>query len=55
VGLYTFLHECKLHNADLGDTGQLQAEVCLFKHKTDVETKVMKLHQIKAVGKSLYE
>jgi len=55
VGLYTFLHERKLHNADLSDTGQLQAEVCLLKHKTDVGTRVMKLHQIQAVGQSLYE
>ena len=54
-GLYTLLHECKLHNADLRDTGQLQAEGCLFKHKTDVGTKVMKLHQIQAVGQSSYE
>jgi hypothetical protein len=42
AGLYTFLHECKLHNADLSDTGQLQAEVCWLKQKkTDVGTKVM--------------
>ena len=55
AGLCTFLHECKLHNADLSDTGKLQAQVCLLRHKTDVGTKVMKLHQIQAVGQSLYE
>jgi hypothetical protein len=42
VGLYTLSYECKLHNSDLSDAGQLQAEVFFLKHRTDVGAKVMK-------------
>jgi hypothetical protein len=51
VGLCILVDECKLQN--LSDTAQLQAEVCLLNHRTNVVTKVIKLHQIQSVGQSL--